>query len=142
MTSAGPLGLQEKEKGGVFFLFGDDGFRKEQEARAEGAQYCAEGAAAGHSKDKGIGQRVPQEGLKHQASHGERKPGKPSQNNPGKSDLENNEPGRLIRAGFAENQGPQLAESHLSGSHQQGENHGNEQNRAQGEAYSQHPNWT
>jgi DNA polymerase-3 subunit delta len=34
MKSAGPLGLQEREKGGVFFLFGDDGFRKEQEALA------------------------------------------------------------------------------------------------------------
>ncbi|MGD2123254.1 MAG: DNA polymerase III subunit delta, partial [Gemmatimonadota bacterium] len=34
MRSAGPLGLSEKEKGGVFFLFGDDGFRKEVEARA------------------------------------------------------------------------------------------------------------
>jgi DNA polymerase-3 subunit delta len=34
MTSVGPLGLQEKEKGGVFYLFGDDAFRKEEEARA------------------------------------------------------------------------------------------------------------
>lgn len=34
MISAGPLGLSEREKGGVFFLFGDDGFRKEMEARA------------------------------------------------------------------------------------------------------------
>ncbi|MBT8397159.1 MAG: hypothetical protein KJN92_09340, partial [Gemmatimonadetes bacterium] len=34
MKSAGPLGLQEKEKGGVFFLYGDDPFRKEEEARA------------------------------------------------------------------------------------------------------------
>ena len=34
MNSAGPLGLSEREKGGVFFLFGDDGFRKEVEARA------------------------------------------------------------------------------------------------------------
>ncbi len=34
MKSAGPLGLQEKEKGGVFFLHGEDAFRKEEEARA------------------------------------------------------------------------------------------------------------
>jgi DNA polymerase-3 subunit delta len=34
MSPAGPLGLSEREKGGVFFLFGDDDFRKEVEARA------------------------------------------------------------------------------------------------------------
>ncbi len=32
--SKGPLGLPEKDRGGVFFLYGDDGFRKEEEARA------------------------------------------------------------------------------------------------------------
>ena len=34
MTQVGPLGLQDKEKGGAFFLFGDDRFRKEEEGRA------------------------------------------------------------------------------------------------------------
>ena len=30
----GPLGLSERDRGGVFFLYGEDGFRKEEEARA------------------------------------------------------------------------------------------------------------
>jgi len=34
MTPVGPLGLQDEEKGGAFFLFGDDRFRKEEEGRA------------------------------------------------------------------------------------------------------------
>ncbi len=34
MRPAGPLGLSEREKGGAFFLFGGDEFRKEVEARA------------------------------------------------------------------------------------------------------------
>lgn len=34
MTSLGPLGLKSTDKGGAFFLFGDDNFRKEAEARA------------------------------------------------------------------------------------------------------------
>ena len=34
MTPVGPLGLQDKEKGGAFFLYGDDRFRKEEEGRA------------------------------------------------------------------------------------------------------------
>lgn len=34
MTKADPLCLQDREKGGAFFLFGDDEFRKEEEGRA------------------------------------------------------------------------------------------------------------
>jgi DNA polymerase-3 subunit delta len=34
MTRAGPLGLRDAEKGGVFFLYGEDEFRKEREGRA------------------------------------------------------------------------------------------------------------
>ena len=34
MKGGGPLALRGKEKGGVFFLFGEDGFRKEEEGRA------------------------------------------------------------------------------------------------------------
>jgi DNA polymerase-3 subunit delta len=34
MTPVGSPGLRNKEKGGVFFLFGDDRFRKEEEGRA------------------------------------------------------------------------------------------------------------
>lgn len=34
MTSVGPLGLRAEDKGGVFFLYGEDAFRKEEEARA------------------------------------------------------------------------------------------------------------
>ena len=34
MTAGGPLGLQEREKGGVFYLFGEDAFRKEEDARS------------------------------------------------------------------------------------------------------------
>jgi DNA polymerase-3 subunit delta len=34
MSPKGPLGLPEREKGGAFFLYGDDRFRKEEEARA------------------------------------------------------------------------------------------------------------
>ena len=34
MKTVGPLGLQDREKGGVFFLFGEDGFRKGEEGRA------------------------------------------------------------------------------------------------------------
>ena len=34
MTAAGPTKLRMKGKGGVFFLFGGDEFRKEEEARA------------------------------------------------------------------------------------------------------------
>jgi DNA polymerase-3 subunit delta len=34
MSPTGPLGLSDREKGGVFFLFGDDDFRKELESRA------------------------------------------------------------------------------------------------------------
>ena len=34
MTAKGPLGLPPDQKGGVFFLFGDDEFRKEEAARA------------------------------------------------------------------------------------------------------------
>jgi len=34
MTPVGPFCLQDKEKGGAFFLFGDDRFRKEEEGRA------------------------------------------------------------------------------------------------------------
>ena len=36
MTVAGPLGLQEREKGGVFFLFGEDAFRKEERTPGPG----------------------------------------------------------------------------------------------------------
>lgn len=33
MTDPNPLGLSDQEKGGAFFLYGDDGFRKEEAAR-------------------------------------------------------------------------------------------------------------
>jgi len=34
MKSSNPLGLPDQDKGGAFFLFGDDGFRKEKTGRA------------------------------------------------------------------------------------------------------------
>jgi DNA polymerase-3 subunit delta len=34
MTTSNPLGLSDQEKGGAFFLFGDDSFRKEETGRA------------------------------------------------------------------------------------------------------------